>query len=69
VTIIEEEATIVREIFAQYLDGVSPRQITQALATRGEVTTLGNLWQPHTVRGITHAPEPPPKGRGGPLPR
>jgi DNA invertase Pin-like site-specific DNA recombinase len=52
VSIIEGEAVIVREIFAQYLEGVSPRQIAQALAARGEVTSEGNPWQPHAVRGI-----------------
>ncbi|MGH3767076.1 MAG: recombinase family protein [Pseudonocardiaceae bacterium] len=52
VTIIEGEAAIVREIFARYLEGVSPRQIAQQLAARGEVTSGGKAWQPHAVRGI-----------------
>ena len=37
VTIIEREAAIVREIFAQYLEGVPPRQIALDLGTRGEL--------------------------------
>ena len=52
VTIIESEATIVREIFARHLDGDTPRQIAQDLAARGELTTMGNPWQPHTVRDL-----------------
>ncbi|HET9254845.1 MAG TPA: recombinase family protein [Pseudonocardiaceae bacterium] len=52
VTIIEREAVIVREIFARYLEGVPPRQIALDLGARGERTSMGNPWQPHTVRDL-----------------
>ena len=52
VTVVEQEAAIAREIFAWYLDGVSPRKIAQRLAERGEVTAGGKEWQPQAVRGI-----------------
>lgn len=46
VTIIEDEAVIIREIFARYRDGASPGQIAQELTERGKVTVSGKPWQP-----------------------
>ena len=48
--VIVEEAQIVREIFARYLDGDSPPQIAAELNERGIVTAQGRrwLWNPCT---------------------
>ncbi len=52
VTIIDDEAVIIREIFARYLEGASPGQIAQGLTARGEVTGSGVPWQPYAVRAV-----------------
>jgi site-specific DNA recombinase len=46
VTVIDDEAVIIREIFARYLDGAGPGRIAQELNERGEVTVSGMPWQP-----------------------
>jgi hypothetical protein len=50
--IIEEEAQIVREIFARYLDGDSPPQIATGLNERGIVTAQGCRWRPESVHAV-----------------
>jgi hypothetical protein len=52
VTILEDEAVIIRDIFARYLEGTSPGQIAQGLTERGEVTVSGVPWQPYAVRAV-----------------
>jgi site-specific DNA recombinase len=49
-TVIEAEAQMIREIFARYLDGVTPREIAVELNERGQPTVGGGLWQSSTVR-------------------
>jgi len=50
--IVEEEAEIVREIFARYLDGDSPPQIATGLNERGIVTAQGCRWLPESVHAV-----------------
>lgn len=51
--IIEEEAKIVREIFAMYLQGFSINNIRQNLKERGIKTRRGSIdWNPSTLRGM-----------------
>ncbi|MGH4010895.1 MAG: recombinase family protein [Pseudonocardiaceae bacterium] len=50
--IVEEEAEVVREIFARYLDGDSPRQIAGGLNERGVPTAEGCRWLPESVHAV-----------------
>ena len=50
--IVEEEARIVREIFARYLDGEGPRQIATGLNERGVPTAQGCRWLPESVHAV-----------------
>ncbi|MDQ3763662.1 MAG: recombinase family protein [Actinomycetota bacterium] len=50
--IIEEEASVVREIFARYLDGDTPHQIARSLNERGIATAQGRRWAPGPVCGV-----------------
>jgi DNA invertase Pin-like site-specific DNA recombinase len=52
VTIIEQEAVIVREVYARSLEGASPGQVARELNERGEVTVSGKPWQPYAVRSV-----------------
>jgi site-specific DNA recombinase len=52
VSIIEDEAVIVREIYARCLEGASPGEIARELNERGAVTGSGKLWQPYAVRSV-----------------
>ncbi len=52
VTIIEDEARIVREIYARYLDGASYDRIAAELTERGERTASGGRWEFYSVRTI-----------------
>ncbi len=51
--IIPDEAEIVKKIYRNYLDGMSLKQIADALNSRG-LTTKGknSAWKPETVKGI-----------------
>lgn len=51
--IVEEEAKIVREIFAMYLRGSSDREIANNLTERGILTRAGkNKWHASTIKGM-----------------
>lgn len=50
--ILEEEASVVREVFARYLDGDTPHQIARSLNERGIVTAQGRLWASGPVIGL-----------------
>ena len=51
--IVPEEAEIVREIFRNYLDGMSLKQITNTLNSRGITTKLsGSKWNSANVQNI-----------------
>jgi site-specific DNA recombinase len=52
VSVIEDEAAIIREIYARCLDGTSPDEVPRELNERGEVTGSGKLWQPYAVRSV-----------------
>jgi hypothetical protein len=52
VTVIDEEAVIIREIYARYLEGASPGLIAGELNQRGTVTVNGKPWQPYAVRAV-----------------
>ncbi|MGH3869202.1 MAG: recombinase family protein [Pseudonocardiaceae bacterium] len=49
-TVIEAEALVLREMFARYLDGATPREIAEALNDRGQPAAGGGLWHPASVR-------------------
>jgi DNA invertase Pin-like site-specific DNA recombinase len=51
-SVIKDEAAIVRTVFADYLDGRSPVQISAELNERGIATSLGRKWAPGTVRAL-----------------
>ena len=50
--IIPEEAEIVREIYADYLSGMSAEMIARKLNSRGLKTIYGNKWSGYTIRDI-----------------
>jgi hypothetical protein len=52
VSIIEDEAVLVREIYARCLEGAGPGEIARELNERGAVTGSGTLWQPYAVRSV-----------------
>lgn len=49
--IVAEEAEIVRQIFADYVDGKTPRQIAHDLNKRGVRPARGRLWNASTING------------------
>jgi site-specific DNA recombinase len=49
--IVEEEAEIVRQIFADYIAGKTPRQIAHDLNKRGVRPPRGRLWNGSTING------------------
>lgn len=49
--IVEEEAEIVRQIFAHYIAGKTPRQIAHDLNKRGVRPPRGRLWNGSTING------------------
>lgn len=55
VTVLEEEATIIRECAARTLAGESLSSICRDLQTRGVTTPPGNHWQPRTLRRLLAA--------------
>ncbi len=51
--IVEEEATIVRQIYRDYLNGLGIRQIAKKLAAQGiKAPCGGDRWSPETIRNI-----------------
>jgi site-specific DNA recombinase len=50
--IVEEEARVVREVFARYLDGDTPPQIAADLNERGVPTSQGCRWRAESVRAL-----------------
>lgn len=50
--IVEEEAEVVREVFARYLEGDTPPQITRDLNERRVPTSQGCRWRPESVRAL-----------------
>ena len=51
--IVEDEAKVVREIYAMFLDGKTPSGIAAALTKRGVPTPAGKAkWQASTVKSI-----------------
>nr|WSX81968.1 recombinase family protein [Streptomyces sp. NBC_00899] len=67
-TIVEDEAEVVREVFDRYLKGEGAAPLAKDLHRRGIRTAGGKAWSAGTVRGLRlparrrrpHAP-----GRGG----
>jgi DNA invertase Pin-like site-specific DNA recombinase len=53
---VEEELTIVREIFKEYLDRSTMDGIAYKLNRAGETTKRGNPWNIHNLRNILHNP-------------
>ncbi|TDU06488.1 DNA invertase Pin-like site-specific DNA recombinase [Streptomyces sp. 846.5] len=51
-TIVEEEAETVREVFDRYLKGEGPVPIARDLSRRGIKTSLGKSWTAGTVRAL-----------------
>lgn len=49
--IVEDEAVIVREIFAHYVSGMTPRQIAHDLNKRAVRPPRGRLWNGSTING------------------
>jgi site-specific DNA recombinase len=49
--IVEEEAEIVRQIFADYIAGKTPRQIAHDLNKRSVKPARGRLWSASTING------------------
>jgi Recombinase len=49
--IVEEEAQVVRQIFADYIAGKTPRQIAHDLNERGVRPARGRLWSALTING------------------
>ncbi len=49
--IVEAEAAIVREIFADYVAGKTPRAIAASLNNRGVPPARGRLWNASTING------------------
>jgi DNA invertase Pin-like site-specific DNA recombinase len=54
--IIENEATVVREIFSQYQSGESMSSIADSLNSRAVQTRRGGLWTLYSIRQILHNP-------------
>ena len=50
-TINDREAAVVREVFAAYGDGASPRSIAKDLNIRGIAGPSGQSWGPSTING------------------
>lgn len=51
--IIEEEAAVIRRIFADYLSGIPPREIARALNAEGIPGPRGAKWAAVTINGNT----------------
>lgn len=49
--IVEEQATVVRDIFGAFADGHSPKQIARDLNERGIPGPRGGIWRDTTIRG------------------
>jgi site-specific DNA recombinase len=49
--IVEDEAEIIRQIFAEYIGGKTPRQIAHDLNKRGVRPPRGRLWSASTING------------------
>jgi site-specific DNA recombinase len=50
-TINEEQAEIVRRIFTEYVEGISPKRITRQLNEEGIPAPTGGTWGPSTIHG------------------
>jgi DNA invertase Pin-like site-specific DNA recombinase len=50
--IVEDEATVVREIFDRYLRGESPSALARDLTERGVETAMGANWTAYSVRAL-----------------
>ena len=50
--VVEDEAKIVRRIYAEYLSGKSLRQIADELNAEGLQTKKGKQWMPSSIQGI-----------------
>lgn len=55
-SVVEDEAKIIREIYARYLDGETPLAIARILHARREKTAEGTDWQGNTVRNMLDSP-------------
>jgi site-specific DNA recombinase len=49
--IVEDEAEVIRQIFADYIAGKTPRQIAHDLNKRGIKPARGRLWSASTING------------------
>ena len=49
--VVDEEAAIIRRIFAEYLSGRTPRQIAQRLNAEGVPSPRGGRWNASTING------------------
>lgn len=52
ITVLEDEATVIRECAARVLAGESLSSICRDLQARGVKTPAGNHWQPRTIRRL-----------------
>lgn len=50
-TIVEDQAAVVRRIFADYVAGETPRRIAAALNAEGVPSPAGGLWNASTIHG------------------
>lgn len=50
-TIVEHEAEVIRRIFADYVAGLTPRQIAEALNREGIAAPRGKAWNASTING------------------
>jgi len=53
---VPEELNTVREVFAEYLDGVNMDGIAYKLNKSGRLTKRGNPWNIYNIRNILHNP-------------
>ena len=49
--IVESQAAIVRRIFAEYAEGIAPREIARRLNTEGVPSSTGATWSASTILG------------------
>ena len=54
--IVEDEAKVVREVFARFLDGQTPKQIARVLVARGVPTSRSATWASDSIRHLLRAP-------------
>lgn len=56
VVIVEEEAAVIREAYARYLNGESYYSISQGLNAEGALTSTGREWSVSTLRALLRNP-------------